>query len=164
VFGVIHLDASSYRFVLKILLMNKLPIANEQNFSLTNRRLRIGVFAACLLAVFWGVFASHRELAAQLSNSLSFPDDPPVLTPQDRNMTKMRNENRQKKLIADSEKLLTLAIALNDEIKCRNTGSLTPAQLRKLSEMEKLAHNIKERMSTPVQPPQTAITPYAALN
>jgi len=62
------------------------------------------------------------------------------------------NEARQKALVADTLKLLKLANELNAEIAAANTGSFTPIQLRKLTEIEKLAHSVKEKMATSVRP------------
>ncbi len=59
------------------------------------------------------------------------------------------NAMRQKALVSDTNKLLKLASELNAEISA-NPESLTPDQLRKLATIEKLAHSVKEKMSTPV--------------
>jgi hypothetical protein len=61
------------------------------------------------------------------------------------------NEDRQKSMVADANKLLSLVNQLNDEIARGNPDSIDPAQLRKLSEIEKLAHNVKDKMSTSVR-------------
>jgi hypothetical protein len=59
------------------------------------------------------------------------------------------NTMRQKALVSDTDKLLKLANELNAEISV-NPESLTLEQLRKLATIEKLAHSVKEKMSTPV--------------
>jgi hypothetical protein len=59
------------------------------------------------------------------------------------------NTMRQKALVSDTDKLLKLANELNAEISA-NPEALTPDQLRKLATIEKLAHSVKEKMSTPV--------------
>ncbi len=64
------------------------------------------------------------------------------------------NAERQRSLVADTEKLLRLVSELHEEIVASDADSLTPVQLRKLAEIEKLAHNVKEKMSTsPVSTP-----------
>ncbi|MGO8759163.1 MAG: hypothetical protein ACLQG3_13655 [Terracidiphilus sp.] len=68
------------------------------------------------------------------------------------------NSARQKEMVADTNKLLKLAKALNDEVAAAGTGTLTEDQIRKIAEIEKLARNIKERMVNgagppPLQPP-----------
>lgn len=61
------------------------------------------------------------------------------------------NADRQKSLVSDTNKLLRLVNELNAEIARTNTSSLTQGQLHKLAEIEKLAHNVKEKMSTSVR-------------
>jgi hypothetical protein len=51
-----------------------------------------------------------------------------------------------KSMVADADKLLKLASELNAETSRPDFGSLTPAQLRKVAEIEKLAHSVKEKM------------------
>jgi hypothetical protein len=63
---------------------------------------------------------------------------------------RLLNTDRQKKLVADADKLLKLASQFNTEIGAADPASLTPAQLRTLSEIQKLAHSVKTRMSTPI--------------
>jgi hypothetical protein len=72
------------------------------------------------------------------------------------------NAERQKKLVADTDKLLKLAAELKAEMSSANSGSFTPDQLRKLGEIEKLAHSVKEKMRTtvwigPVSSPYSAV-------
>jgi hypothetical protein len=63
---------------------------------------------------------------------------------------RLLNADRQKQLVADTNKLLKLAHDLDAEIGGTNPDSLTPDQLRKIAEIEKLAHSVKEKMSTSV--------------
>jgi len=60
------------------------------------------------------------------------------------------NTLRQKSLVSDTDKLLKLTIELNAEITAAHPDSLTANQLRKLGEIEKLAHSVKEKMGTSV--------------
>lgn len=57
------------------------------------------------------------------------------------------NLERQKSMVADADKLLKLARELNAEIGAGAGDSLTPAQLRKVADIEKLARNVKQKMS-----------------
>jgi hypothetical protein len=69
---------------------------------------------------------------------------------------KALNVMRQKSMVSDTDKLLRLVKELNDEIAANSPAALTAEQLRKLATIEKLAHSVKEKMSTPVlgaQPP-----------
>jgi hypothetical protein len=61
------------------------------------------------------------------------------------------NAERQKALVADTNKLLKLVRDLDAEIGAANPDSLTPDQLRRIAEIEKLAHSVKEKMSTSVR-------------
>jgi hypothetical protein len=69
-----------------------------------------------------------------------------------RKRMRMLNMERQKSIISDADKLLRLTRELNDEISRVNPDSLTADQLHKIAEIEKLAHNVKEKMSYPVAP------------
>ena len=65
----------------------------------------------------------------------------------DKKRIRMLNAERQKALISDTEKLLKLAKELNDEVTGSDSTSLSDAQLRKVAEIGKLAHSVKEKMS-----------------
>jgi hypothetical protein len=62
------------------------------------------------------------------------------------------NAERQKSLVSDTNKLLKLAQELEAEIGSENPGSLNPAQLHKIAEIEKLARSVKEKMSIATGP------------
>jgi hypothetical protein len=66
---------------------------------------------------------------------------------------------RQKQMRADSDKLLKLARELNDEVAAGKPGAWSPEQLRKLAEIEKLAHGVREKMIDSVDQPQPAFQP-----
>jgi|HubBroStandDraft_5_1064220.scaffolds.fasta_scaffold75208_2 hypothetical protein len=66
------------------------------------------------------------------------------------------NADRQKSMVADVNKLLTLVNELNAEIARGNPDSLDSSQLRKVAEIEKLAHNVKDKMSLSLR----GIAPY----
>ena len=61
------------------------------------------------------------------------------------------NIMRQQEVVSDANKLLKLTAKLNAEIKRSRAKSLTHHQLRMLGKIEKLAKNIREEMSTPIQ-------------
>lgn len=82
-----------------------------------------------------------------------WPDSLPQQMPGHRNrdaraqeMAKMRNEDRQKKMVADTERLLVLATDLKAEVGQSAADSLSEDGLKKIEEIEKLAHSVKERM------------------
>jgi hypothetical protein len=93
------------------------------------------------------------------------PTDPSSSDNYDPTMMERRlnalNRERQKEMISDTNKLLKLAMELNDEIAANNTGSLTWDQLHKMAEIEKLARNVKEKMADGVG--QIGPTPEAPI-
>jgi hypothetical protein len=72
---------------------------------------------------------------------------------------KMLNNERRKSLVSDSDRLLKLATELNNEIAHSNSGSLTPDQLRKVADIEKLAHGVRDKMVMTVNPPSAPSFP-----
>ncbi len=70
-------------------------------------------------------------------------DDPILVEKQLRAL----NEERQKNIVSDAAKLLKMVKVLNSELESGNPASFTPEQLREISEIEKLAHSVKEKMS-----------------
>jgi hypothetical protein len=64
---------------------------------------------------------------------------------------KALNAERHKSLVSDTNRLLELARELDEEVKRTNPSSLDQAQLTKVAEIEKLAHKVKEKMSTSVR-------------
>jgi hypothetical protein len=57
-----------------------------------------------------------------------------------------RNNERQKKLVADTDKLLALATDLKAQVDKTNKDTLSVDVIKKADEIEKLAHSVKERM------------------
>jgi hypothetical protein len=57
------------------------------------------------------------------------------------------NVERHKSLVSDTDKLLKLARQLDAEIASNSTDEMTPEELRKVAEIEKLAHNVKAKMA-----------------
>jgi nitric oxide reductase activation protein len=64
----------------------------------------------------------------------------------EQDVEKARNIERQKKLIADTEKLLSLANELKVDVDKSNKDTLSLDVIRKADEIEKLAHSVKDRM------------------
>jgi hypothetical protein len=73
------------------------------------------------------------------------------------------NIERQKEMVSDTNKLLRLARELNAEVAARKSDALTPDQLHKIAEIEKLARNVKERMTSAVGGIQSVIPPPAVV-
>jgi negative regulator of sigma E activity len=68
--------------------------------------------------------------------------------PEELERLRLLNADRQKTMVSDTNRLLRLVNELSAEISASHENSLTPVQLRKLAEIEKLAHSVKEKMST----------------
>jgi hypothetical protein len=59
---------------------------------------------------------------------------------------KMGVSERQKRLIADTDKLLSLSTALKHQVDESNTEILSLDMIKKADEIEKLARSVKERI------------------
>jgi hypothetical protein len=57
------------------------------------------------------------------------------------------NADRQKSMVSDADKLVKLARQLDAEIASNSTDDLTPEELHKIAEIEKLARNVKAKMA-----------------
>ena len=73
------------------------------------------------------------------------------------------NMQRQKQIVSDSDKLLKIARELNDEVAAQNSSTLTPDELHKVAEIEKLARDVRQRMTEGAGQPQTIMTPAAPI-
>ncbi len=71
----------------------------------------------------------------------------PGISPQmQEQQAERRNSDRQRQLIADTEKLFQLAGQLRDEVSKSNKEQLSIPVIKKSEEIEKLAKSVKERM------------------
>lgn len=69
------------------------------------------------------------------------------LSPQiEEQQARSRNSDRQKRLVADTDKLLTLATQLKQDVDKTNKDVMSVDVIKKADEIEKLAHSVKERM------------------
>jgi hypothetical protein len=59
---------------------------------------------------------------------------------------KLQNVDRQKRLVADTEKLLALATDLKQQVEKTTKDTMSVDVIKKADEIEKLAHSVKERM------------------
>lgn len=64
----------------------------------------------------------------------------------EREREKQLNKDRLVKIKRDSDKLLALATELKDYVDKTNEHVLSVEVIRKAEEIEKLAHNVKEKM------------------
>jgi hypothetical protein len=59
---------------------------------------------------------------------------------------KMFMQERQKRLVADADKLLALSTALKEQVDESDKNILSLDMVKKAEEIEKLAHSVKERI------------------
>jgi hypothetical protein len=59
---------------------------------------------------------------------------------------RMRNADRQKQLVDDTQRLLALANELKADVDKSTKDTLSLEVIRKADEIEKLAHNVKDKM------------------
>jgi len=72
------------------------------------------------------------------------------------------NQQRQHQMVSDADKLLKLAEELNADADAGGT-ILSPAErMQKAAEIEKLARNVKEKMTYAIGAPQELTGPFAA--
>jgi hypothetical protein len=78
-------------------------------------------------------------------NNPAEPDSP--LDPhREEKQAELRNSDRQKRLVADTDKLLALATDLKAQVDKSTKDTLSVDVIKKADEIEKLAHSVKERM------------------
>jgi hypothetical protein len=70
----------------------------------------------------------------------------PLDGPRAEQQEKARSTDRQKRLVADTDKLLALATDLKQQVDKTNQNILSVDVIKKAEEIEKLAHSVKERM------------------
>ncbi len=58
----------------------------------------------------------------------------------------LRNDERQRRLVADTEKLLALATQLHEDVGKTDKNVLSMDVVRRAQEIEKLARDVKDRM------------------
>ena len=81
----------------------------------------------------------------QVSPNVGEPEGP-LDTRLEQDQAKMRNMDRQKKLIDDTAKLVNLANELKADVDKSNKDTMSLDVIRKADEIEKLARSVKEKM------------------
>ncbi|HTC75358.1 MAG TPA: hypothetical protein VK684_07260 [Edaphobacter sp.] len=109
---------------------------------------------ACSVRVSGGqMFPQSSKQGQQQMPGVPFPGrngNPAQPDPVDPHRTeqqeKLRNDDRQKRLVADTDKLLVLATDLKAQVDKSTKDTLSVDVIKKAEEIEKLAHSVKERM------------------
>lgn len=104
----------------------------------------------------WPAIAGIGQVApaSQSSNPYGIPhtandrtqEQDPLGPGQARRLEKMREDERRKRLEADTAKLVALTSELQAEVAKASKDELSLDVVRKAAEIEKLAHDVKERM------------------
>ena len=131
-----------------------------------NRSLAWGISLAMLAVVSFVLGARSQGPPRDIINRpLPMPTDPvpdsdydPIMAARHRAAL---NAERQKEMISDTNKLLKLAKELNFEVAESGTDTLTPDDLHRLAEIEKLARSVKEKMAIAGQTPPIEATPLS---
>jgi hypothetical protein len=79
-------------------------------------------------------------------NNPADPDSGPLDPHREEQQAALRNTDRQKRLVADTDKLLALATDLKAQVDKSTKDTLSVDVIKKADEIEKLAHSVKERM------------------
>lgn len=87
-----------------------------------------------------GVPQSSDPLHGKSRDEAQFP--PEMVEKQ----AKARNNDRQRRLVSDTEKLLALATSLHEDVAKTDKNVLSLDVVKRADEIEKLAHSVKERM------------------
>jgi len=88
--------------------------------------------------------AASQSSAAASSDSSTQDPDPAKMTRQQK--AAAANNERKKQITDESTQLLTMALALKAEVDKTTKDTLSIKVIRKADEIEKLAHNVKEKM------------------
>jgi hypothetical protein len=109
--------------------------------------------AGLLGKVLGGQAVQHPTFSQPIGQSIGGNwNDTPESDPVDNEkLLRALNADRQKSMVSDTDKLLRLVDHLNAEIAHSQPDALTPGELREVAQIEKLAHNVKDKMSTSVR-------------
>ena len=90
---------------------------------------------------------THQIPGLPPSQGHNNPADPDPMDPhRAEQQEKLRNSDRQKRLVEDTNKLLVLATDLKAQVDKSTKDTLSVDVIKKADEIEKLAHSVKERM------------------
>jgi hypothetical protein len=89
-----------------------------------------------------------HNIPSDPSDTVGLPMGDPLF--QERRMRQLAMETH-KAMVSDTDKLLQLVSELSSEISTTNPENFTPDQLRKIAQIEKLAHSVREKMGNTLQ-------------
>ena len=94
----------------------------------------------------WSSKGGQNAQPPTLSNPTSKDPTDAAVNEVQRKQEKLRQDERQKRLVSDSDKLLALATQLHEEVAKTDKNILSVDVIRRADEIERLARNVKERM------------------
>jgi len=145
------------RFVqmLPALQVNSLDAVESEAEAVMHRqqRVRASLAAGILLAISGVAGVSQqglppRQQSPDPTKPLGEPNrnDDPFAGKLAEQQARSRNADRQKRLVADTDKLLSLATELKQDVDKTDKNTLSVDVVKRADEIEKLAHSVKERM------------------
>ena len=118
-------------------------------------RARSAMLSVLLLAVLCPVGAGISQGIPPSSTPPNMPQVPglnrepePSTGPTSVRLEHMREDDRRKHLLADTARLVALTSELKEEVDKSTKDELSLDVVRKAAEIEKLAHDVKERMKS----------------
>ena len=111
--------------------------------------------AGCCTLLGLAVLCSPTSLGQIEQRSNGLPQQHQPLAPEDPNpmaatnaarLEHLREDERRKRLLSDTEKLVQLSTELKADVEKTSKDELSVEVVRKAAELEKLAHDVKERM------------------
>ena len=127
------------------------------------RRIFAALVLPAILLAGWCVRAQAQSSGSASVPPSIFGDDPfepanhrppdPFVMQSLRKRERALNVERQKLIVADTNRLVKMVSDLNAGINSRQPSQLTADQMQLLAEIEKLAHTIRDKMSNPIRLP-----------
>jgi hypothetical protein len=75
-------------------------------------------------------------------------------------MRRLAYQAEEKRMVKETNQLLELAKKLNAEVASQRGAVLTPVELREVAEIQKLAHSVRTKMTSPVAGGLMQVGPY----
>lgn len=106
------------------------------------------ILLACVIPTPTVAQSQHRHIPPPDQTQPPAPEDE-ARARMEREMAKKANQERHAELKRDTDKLLQLSTDLKQYVDKSNENILSLDVLKKAEEIEKLAHNVKEKMKGP---------------
>ncbi len=125
------------------------PVEKTSRGALGLALLLISPFCAFCQAPTHGSDPTYNSPGLGTTSSEAMPGGPyGAMSPAEQaRMERAHRADIRQTVESDTEKLLKLAQELDDEISRTAPNALTPAQLKKVAEIEKLAHKVQAKMT-----------------